>query len=428
MSGSSLSDRDQRVIWHPFTPQLPRVNTLPLVRGEGALLFDETGRSYIDAMASWWVNLHGHTHPYIVDRVTCQLQTLEHAVFSGFTHQPAVELAEKLIRRLPYLSKVFYSDDGSTAVEVALKMAIQYWRNKNQSRTRFIALENAYHGDTFGSMSAGARNAFNKAFEGLLFEVIHIPVPLIDQEEQSEQALREALQDDCIAGFIVEPLVQGAGGMVMYSAEVLERLFQLCRNAGIPIIADEVMTGFGRTGTWFATDQCATKPDIVCLSKGLTGGFLPLGATLCTEEIHAAFLTADRAKTFFHGHSYTANPTACAAALASMDLMEREETWQHIAMITTFHQRQIQCLYTHRALRDARSCGTIAAFELNTREVSHYLNTAGETVHNFFLKQGIILRPLGNIIYILPPYCITHEQLTQVYAALEDFLIKQTKR
>lgn len=421
MEKKSLAARDRAVVWHPFTPQLPVQDAVALVRGEGALLFDESGRSYVDATASWWVNLHGHAHPYMAAKISAQLHTLEHAIFSGFTHAPAVELAERLLARLPYMSKVFYSDDGSTAVEVALKMALQYWHNKGTPRTRIIAFENAYHGDTFGAMSAGARNVFSRAFGPLLFDVVHIPVPLPGCESKSLEALRSAL-DHHAAAFIAEPLVQGAGGMVMYEASALDALYSLCKAQGVPVIVDEVMTGFGRTGTWFASDQQHVKPDMICLSKGLTGGFLPLGATLCTEAVHAPFLTADRTRTFFHGHSYTANATACAAALASFDLMEQEHTQQQISRLAATQQAQVEKLNAHPAIAQARCKGTIAAFELRSTQETSYLNPISERVHPFFLERGVILRPLGNIIYILPPYCITEEQLKQVYTALDEFL------
>lgn len=422
MKSGSLSERDSKTVWHPFTPQLPAHEATALVRGSGALLFDESGRSYIDATASWWVNLHGHSHPYIAQKITEQLHTLEHAIFSGFTHAPAVELAERLLQKLPYLSKVFYSDDGSTAVEVALKMALQYWHNKGTPRSVIVAFENAYHGDTFGAMSAGARNVFSRAFGPLLFDVVHIPVPLPGSEAAAEQALENVLKTNTVAAFIAEPLIQGAGGMIMYEAEALSRLIVKCRAHQVPVIADEVMTGFGRTGTWFATDQCSAKPDMVCLSKGLTGGFLPLGATLCTAEIHAAFLTSDRTRTFFHGHSYTANATACAAAVASFDLLNAPAAQEQIAKLSKYQQQQTKKFAEHRAVAAARCLGTIAAFEIRSPESTSYLNPVSERVHPFFLERGIILRPLGNIVYVLPPYCITEEQLEQVYTSLSEFL------
>lgn len=417
-----LSERDQRYIWHPFTPQITAGHEIPIVRGEGALLFDENDRGYIDGIASWWVNLHGHCNAHIAARVGAQLQTLEHAIFSGFTHQPAVDLAEGLLKQLPFCEKVFYSDDGSTAVEVALKMALQYWSNKGQPRTKIIAFENAYHGDTFGGMSVAARNVFNKPFERLLFDVIHIPVPVKGKEQESRAALERALADDDIAAFIFEPLVQGAAGMIMYDAAPLDALLALCKKKNVPCIADEVMTGFGRTGTLFAAEQLQQKPDIVCLSKGLTGGFLPLGVTACAGFIHDAFRTSDRTKTFFHGHSYTANPTACAAAVASLEISTSPETAKHIERIATAHRNFAASIALHPALTDVRCCGVILALEIRTDEARHYLNAVADRVADFFLERNIILRPLGNVVYVLPPYVITDAQLETVYAALREFL------
>ncbi len=394
---------------------------IALVRGEGALLFDEAGNSYIDAIASWWVNLHGHAHPYIAEKISEQLRTLEHAIFSGFTHRPGVELAEKLLELQLHMGRVFYSDDGSTAVEVGLKMAFQYWHNSGKPRTKIIALENAYHGDTFGSMSVGARNVFSRAFEPLLFDVVHVPVPVTGKQNESLAAFKKAMGDD-VAAFIFEPLVQGAGGMVMYDAVFLDEMLRICRERNVLTIADEVMTGFGRTGKMFATGHCAEKPDIMCLSKGLTGGFLPLGATLCTEEVYEAYLTADKTKTFFHGHSYTANPTACAAALASLELFGRECVPERVEEINVFFRRQCERFEKHPAVKDARCLGAIFALEIKTPEATEYLNPLAERVQEFFLPRGIILRPLGNILYVLPPYCITEEQLEKIMNAVDEFL------
>jgi adenosylmethionine-8-amino-7-oxononanoate aminotransferase len=392
-----------------------------IVRGEGTLLFDEKGNSFIDAIASWWVNLHGHSHPYIAKKIAEQVQTLEHAIFSGFTHEPAVRLAERLLEFFPSMSKVFYSDDGSTSVEVALKMAFQYWHNAGKPKTKIIAFENAYHGDTFGSMSVGARNVFSQAFDKMLFEVIHIPVPVNGKENESIKAMKAALLQD-VAAFIFEPLVQGAGGMVMYEPRLLDELIQLAKEKEVITIADEVMTGFGRTGKMFATDYCDHKPDIICLSKGLTGGFLPLGATICSEKIHKAFLTSDKTKTFFHGHSYTANPIACSAALASLDLFEQEKTLERIAEISAYMKNACDRFEKHSAVKTVRSFGTIFAIEIKTPEATEYLNPLAEKVHSFFIERGIILRPLGNILYVLPPYCITKEELNKVTNAIEAFL------
>ncbi|HET6992679.1 MAG TPA: adenosylmethionine--8-amino-7-oxononanoate transaminase [Bacteroidia bacterium] len=421
---SSLSDRDLISIWHPFTPQLNREAPVAIVRGEGTLLFDEEGNSYIDAISSWWVNLHGHSNSYIAEKISLQMKTLEHAIFSGYTHQPAIKLAERLLGYFPDKKKVFYSDDGSTSVEVALKMAFQYWHNQGKSKTKIIAFENAYHGDTFGGMSVGARNVFNNAFEKMLFDVIHIPVPVKGEEEKSFRAMSDALKSNDVAAFIFEPLVQGAGGMVMYAPTALDELIAKCEMENVITIADEVMTGFGRTGKFFATDYCTRKPDIICLSKGLTGGFLPLGVTICTEKIHKAFLTSDKTKTFFHGHSYTANPIACTAALASLDLLEKKECQDQIGKISVVMKNACDKFSESNKIKDARSLGTILALEIKTAEATEYLNPLAELVHQFFPKRGIILRPLGNILYVLPPYCITEEELNKVLNTIEEFLLQ----
>jgi adenosylmethionine-8-amino-7-oxononanoate aminotransferase len=396
---------------------------IPIVRGEGAYLFDEKGNRYIDGMASWWVNVHGHAHPYLAKKISEQLFTLEHAIFSGFTHEPAVQLAERLLKRLPdNQSKIFYSDNGSTAVEVALKMAFQYWSNKNSVKTKIIAFENAYHGDTFGGMSVGARNAFNLPFSKLLFDVIHIPVPVKGSETETMDALKKAIAEQEIAAFLFEPLVQGAGGMVMYSEKVLDELIKHCRENNVITIADEVMTGFGRTGKFFASDYLVHKSDIVCLSKGLTGGVMPLGVTSCAEFIYEAFISDDKMKTFFHGHSYTANTTACSAALASLDLFDLPDAFENVNRIEKKHDAFLQKIKSHKALIDARQLGTIIAFEVRTEEHTNYLNSLSERISAFFISKGIILRPLGNIVYVLPPYCIKDEDLDYIYESIEVFL------
>lgn len=419
----TIQERDKNVVWHPFTQIKVAPLPIAIVKGEGAYFYDDKGNRYIDGIASWWVNVHGHAHPYLAQKVSEQLQTLEHAIFSGFTHEPAVRLAERLLQRLPQnQSKIFYSDNGSTAVEVALKMAFQYWSNQGIAKTKIIALENAYHGDTFGGMSVGARNAFNLPFSKLLFDVIHIPVPVKGKEEETINALKQALKQDDVAAFIFEPLIQGAGGMVMYSAEVLDNMIELCRTKNVITIADEVMTGFGRTGKFFANDYLKNKADIICLSKGLTGGVMPLGVTSCAKFIYDAFLSDDKMKTFFHGHSYTANPTACSAALASMDLFDKPETFENIDRIEKKHTAFLQKIKSHKALMDVRQLGTIIAFEIKTTEHANYLNSLAEQISDFFIGKGIILRPLGNIVYILPPYCIKNEDLDYIYESVEEFL------
>jgi adenosylmethionine-8-amino-7-oxononanoate aminotransferase len=419
----TIQERDKNVVWHPFTQLKMAPLPIAIVRGEGAYFYDEQGKRYIDGIASWWVNVHGHCHPYLAKKISEQLLSLEHAIFSGFTHEPAVQLAERLLKRLPTnQSKIFYSDNGSTAVEVALKMAFQYWSNQNISKTKVIAFENAYHGDTFGGMSVGARNAFNMPFSKLLFHVIHIPVPTKGKEEETRKALQSALKQNDIAAFIFEPLVQGAGGMVMYSEKILDELINLCKHNNVITIADEVMTGFGRTGKFFASDYLEHKPDIICLSKGLTGGVMPLGVTSCAQFIYNAFLSDDKMKTFFHGHSYTGNPTACSAALASMDLFDKPEAFENIIRIEQQHNLFLEKIKSHTALIEVRQLGTIIAFEVKTKEHTHYLNSLAEYISEFFINRGIILRPLGNVVYILPPYCISNEDLQIIYGAIEEFL------
>ena len=419
----NLQERDKEVVWHPFTQIKNAPFPISLVRGEGSYFYDDQGKRYIDAIASWWVNIHGHCHPYITNQITEQLKTLEHALFSGFTHEPAVQLAERLLKRLPpNQSKIFYSDDGSTAVEVGLKMAFQFWSNRSKAKTKIIAFENGYHGDTFGGMSVGARNAFNMPFSNLLFNVIHIPVPVKGKEQESLDSMSIALEKNDIAAFIFEPLIQGAGGMVMYSERLLDELIKQCNAKNVITIADEVMTGFGRTGKFFASDHLEIKPDIICMSKGITGGVMPFGATSCAQFIYDAYISDDKMKTFFHGHSYTANPTACSSALASMDLFDLPNTFENINRITQLHNSFLQKIKSHKSLIDVRQLGTIIAFEIKTNEHTHYLNSLAEYASEFFIERGIILRPLGNIIYVLPPYCINNEDLEFIYMSIEEYL------
>lgn len=421
---SSITSKDHQYVWHPFTHLKYAEAPVQIVKGAGAFFYDVDGNKLLDAISSWWVNLHGHSHPYISKKVSEQLHKLEHAIFSSFTHEPAVILAERLIGHLPEnQSKIFYSDNGSTAVEVGLKMVLQYWHNQGISKKKFIAFENAYHGDTFGGMSVGARNVFNNAFENLLFDVIHIPLPDAENIEQLKDTLQNwfANHND-IAGFIFEPLVQGAAGMQMYEAQYLDELIAVCQEHKVICIADEVMTGFGRTGEFFASNYLIHKPDIICLSKGLTGGYMPLGVTSCVQFIYDACVSEDKTKTFFHGHSYTANPTACSAGLASLDLMEKDETWAQIRLISKLNAEFVLKHKACKTLKDIRSKGTILALEINTKEHTHYLNYASESIASYFLKNGVIVRPLGNILYLIPPYCVTEIELKQVYLVIDRFL------
>lgn len=417
----NLTERDLKVIWHPYTQMQTAAPPIGIVRGEGACLYDENDKCYIDAISSWWVNIHGHAHPYIAAKVAEQLQKLEHVIFAGFTHEPAVELAERLLAILPSnQAKVFYSDNGSTAVEVALKMCLQYWYNKGQQRTKILAFKNAYHGDTFGAMAVSGRSAFTNAFEKLLFDVEFIDLPTAENISELRSKI-SALSSE-LACFIVEPLIQGSAGMIMYEAAYLDELLQHCRQENIFTIADEVFTGFGRTGKNFASDHLTHQPDIMCFSKGLTGGTMALGITTCTQYIYDAFLSDDRLKTLFHGHSFTANPIACAAALASMDLFMRPETAKNIQRIVESHQGFAKQLQGHPKVRAVRQTGTIIAIEWETGNNTSYFSILRDTLYQYFLEAGIILRPLGNIVYILPPYCITNEQLGYIYSTIQQAL------
>lgn len=419
----SISERDLKSVWHPYTQMKDAELPINITKGNGALVFDDSGKSYIDAISSWWVNTHGHAHPYIAQKVYEQFLNIEHVIFAGFTHQPAVELAERLLKILPgNLSKVFYSDNGSTAVEVALKMALQYHDNLNTGKNKIIAFEDAYHGDTFGAMSASARNVFTHAFQSKLFDVYFIPTPLDGKEKLSLLALENILQSNQAAAFIFEPLVLGASGMLMYDEKVLDLMIQMCNQYQCISIADEVFTGFGRTGKMFATEYCNHKADIICLSKGLTGGAMPLGVTACKQFIYDAFLSDDKRKTFFHGHSFTANPLACSAANASLDLFEIENTLEKINIIKELNTAFLQNISTHPKVKEVRVKGTILAIEINTGEKSDYLNEIKHFLFPYFLNNGIIVRPLGNIVYIVPPYCISKEELNHIYKTITNCL------
>lgn len=421
---SSLTQRDQKVIWHPYTQEKTAAPPLPIVRGEGPYLIGEKEERYLDAVSSWWVNLHGHSHPYIAEKVYDQLLTLEHVIFAGFTHPPAVELAERLLPHLPdQQARVFYSDNGSTAVEIGIKMARQYFYNQGKKRSKLVAFDEAFHGETFGAMSASGDHDFNRAFHDDLFEVWRIPAPVDEQRTQAAlQGLEQHLQTGEVYAFLFEPLILGAGGMLMYPPEVLDQLIALCHRYDVLCIADEVMTGFGRTGTTFASNQLCEQPDIMAMSKGLTGGTLPLAITTCSENIFAAFWSDDKLKAFFHGHSYTANPVGCAAALASLDLLESESTQAAIHRIAAQHAAFLGKISKHPTLRRVQQTGTIIALEFATPEGTSYFNNLRDKLYYFFLERGILLRPLGNVIYILPPYCMTKTQLEEVYLAIEDSL------
>jgi adenosylmethionine-8-amino-7-oxononanoate aminotransferase len=412
--GLSLLERDKKVIWHPYTPQKYAPDPIPIVKGEGAWLYDDGGNRYIDAVSSWWVTIHGHAHPYIAEKIYHQALQLEQVIFAGFTHEPAVQLAEKLLAILPGdFSKIFYSDNGSTATEVAIKMAIQYWWNKGvKKRNRILALTHSYHGDTFGAMSISERGLFTLAFQDRLFEVIFAETPV----KGKAISISNDLLDEC-ACVIYEPLLQGAGGMKMYSAQALEEFIATCRAHGVICIADEVMTGFGRTGKMFASSYCESKPDIICLSKGITGGTMALGVTACTAHIHEAFVVDDKTKTFFHGHSFTANPISCTAALASLEIFDKENTLESVSRINRGHLQFSERIRVIEHVENVRVCGTVIAFELKDA-VEGYNSNVRERITSKALLEGVYLRPLGNTVYVMPPYCISDAELEKVYQVL----------
>ncbi|MCS7029686.1 MAG: adenosylmethionine--8-amino-7-oxononanoate transaminase, partial [Bacteroidia bacterium] len=397
----NLSQRDEKVIWHPYTSAYSPT-PIPIVKAEGAYLYTDSGKRIIDFNSSWWVTAHGHCHPYIAQAISQQAHTLEQVIFAGFTHQPAVELAERLLGYFPTLSKVFFSDNGSTAVEVALKMCFQAWYNQGKERKKVIAFEGSYHGDTFGSMAVSERDIFTAAFHTLLFDVDYLPYPTQDNYEQVFEKLEQLCQTNEYASCIVEPLVQGVAGMRITRPEYIAEIWKICKKHNVFTIADEIMTGFGRTGTLFACQQIDVQPDVVCLSKCLTGGFLPLGLTLCTDSVFEHFVTQDRTKTFFHGHSFTGNPIACAAANANLDLFEQEDTqiklrqlYQNMALLK---EELEKCAF----LYNIRHIGGILAFELGSPQ-RHYLNAISTKIRSFYLERNMLVRPLGNTIYIIPP-------------------------
>lgn len=404
-----LVDLDRKYVWHPFT-QMKHEAAIPIIKGKGATLYAENGDAYLDAISSWWVNLHGHAHPYIIKKITEQARLLEHVLFAGFTHPSAIRLAQRLLPLLPGMTKVFYTDNGSTAVEAAIKLAIQYWHNKNIPRFKVICFKGSYHGDTLGAMSAAGKNSFNQPFWNYLFDVEAIDAPDTGNSYAQLDRLLSKIQPAC---FIFEPLVLGSGGMRMYDVKTLDALLLLCQQHQVLTIADEVMTGFGRTGPLFACGLLSNQPDLICLSKGLTGGFLPLGATACQEHIYQAFYADEKSKAFLHGHSYTANPLACASALASLDLLLKDDCSLKRKWIAKSHQGFCNQWRKHPRLRRCESLGTILALEYNS--AASYFNPIREELYAYFIKNGLLLRPLGNVVYVMPPYCLTEEELNKIY-------------
>ena len=419
----SLTEKDSQFLWHPYTQHKTASAPIAITKGKGALLWDENGKEYIDAIASWWVNPFGHSNTYIADAIYKQLTTLEHVLFGGFTHEPAVVLAEKLMAILPKnQQKLFFSDNGSTAVEIAIKVALQYFFNKGEKKTTVIAFENAFHGDTFAAMAASGISLFTDAFQGMFIDVVRIPVPIVGEEKASCDALAKAIKDHNCAGFIFEPLVQGAAGMVMYAPSALDTLIRMCKDNNVLTIADEVMTGFGKTGRTFASDYLEEQPDMMCLSKALTGGTIPMAITTFTQEIFEAFYDEDINKALFHGHTFTANPTGCAAALASLELLQTTEMQANILRVNTNHLAFEKRVQSHPKVVTTRVLGVIFALEIKTESAASYYGNLRNKLYNFFIENGVILRPVGNIVYILPPYIITDEQLEKVYQVVESAL------
>jgi len=397
----------------------------PLVieRAEGVNLYTPEGKKIIDCISSWWVNIHGHSNPIIAEAIAKQASQLEHVIFAGFTHEPAITLAERLLEILPEnQSKIFYSDNGSTAVEVGIKMAFQYFYNRGIEKSRIVAIDGAYHGDTFGAMSVGERGPFTAPFDPYLFNVDFVDFPTAEKEAAVWQHFQELIFTGEVAAFIFEPIVQGASGMRFYSIDLLNKMIALAQAHDVICIADEVMTGFGRLGTLFAADLLDHKPDIFCLSKGLTGGAMAMGVTSCTDEIQSAYRSNDLMKTFFHGHSFTANPITCAAANASLDILLTKECENNRARLQRFYVEMLKELSIHAMVRNPRTIGGILAFELNTERDTSYFNEARHHLYPYFIEKGLLIRPLGNVIYLIPPYTISDEDLGYISKTIFQFL------
>ncbi|MBS1817421.1 MAG: adenosylmethionine--8-amino-7-oxononanoate transaminase [Acidobacteria bacterium] len=458
MNGKTLAHRDAAVLWHPYTQMLTRPAPLPIVRGEGVYLHTEDGRRLLDGTSSWWVNIHGHSHPVLNEALASQARQLEHVIFANCTHEPGVELAEGLVQVLPPgLTRIFYSDNGSTAVEVAMKMASQYWSNQGQSRRTFITLHHAYHGDTVGAMSASEASVFTQPFAPMLFDVVRAHAPYCYRCPMGLNETRCRLDclgaDTCpvaltpepwagtlgaqlerhgadVAAVLVEPMLQGAGGMIVWPPEFLAGVRRLCDQYGVLMIADEVLTGFGRTGRLFACEHASVSPDILCMSKAVTGGYMPLGVTAATERIYEAFLSEDRTRTFFHGHSFTGNPLACALGVASLRLIEETNAIAKVRAVEGWLRRGLEPLASHRFVGDVRIIGGVGIVELvsdkATKAAGGYLDDVGPTLTRAFLNRGVLLRPLGNVVYAMPPYVITEAEtdwLTQQIREVIDEVI-----
>lgn len=396
---------------------------LAIVKAKGVMLYDENGREYIDGISSWYTAMYGHCNKKITAKVAAQMQQLDQVVFSGFTHKPAIELSEALIGILPSnQQKLFFSDNGSTATEIGIKMALQYHHNLGNDRKVMLAFEEGFHGDTFGAMSVSGLSVYNGAFEEHFIEVVRLPVPVGENNSEVCDKLKQLIKGHKIAGFIYEPLVQGAAAMKMHDAEGLNEVLKICKANDIVTIADEVMTGFGKTGRNFASEYLETLPDIICMSKALTAGLLPMAITSCTQQVFDAFYSEEISKGLFHGHTYTANPLACTAALAGIELLTSEAIQNDILGVIKSHKDFSKRLKDHPKVKNLRQLGVILAFELDV-EMERYGNLRNQLFAHF-MEKGVFLRPLGNTIYILAPYIIENKDLETVYESIESALEK----
>ena len=417
----TLLEKDQKYIWHPYTQHKTAALPVVIKSGNGALLYDIEGKEYIDAIASWWVNPFGHSNKFIADAIYKQLTTLEHVLFGGFTHEPAIQVSEQLLAMMPSnQQKVFFSDNGSTAVEVAIKVAFQYFFNQNLKKTTLIAFEDAFHGDTFAAMAASGISFYTQAFAEMFLDVVRIPVPVKGKEQESYDSLQKVIDSYEVSAFIFEPLVLGAAGMVMYDPETLDKLLDICKKNNVLTIADEVMTGFGKTGKTFACDYLQNQPDMMCVSKALTGGTIPMAITTFTQEVFDAFYSDDINKALFHGHTFTANPTGCAAALASFELLQTEDIQNNIQHINKRHLEFQEKIKGHSKVLTTRVLGVIFALEIQSDQNEQYYGSMRNKLYNFFIESGVVLRPVGNIVYILPPYIINDNQLDKIYKTIEE--------
>ena len=417
----TLQERDKKYLWHPLTQHKLHPNHLAITKAKGALLFDDNQKEYIDGIASWYTCMYGHCNEYITSKVYAQMQQLDHVVFAGFTHEPAIKLSEELMKILPAnQEKLFFSDNGSTSVDIAIKMALQYHFNNGEKRGKIIALEDGFHGDTFGAMSVSGLSVYNGPFDDHFLKVVRIPTPNGTNNDEVLKQLNELIETHNIAGFVYEPLVQGAAGMKMYDAQGLNEILKICKTNKIITVADEVMTGFGKTGTYFASLNIKELPDVICLSKALTAGLVPMGITTCSQDIYDAFLDDNVGKGLFHAHTYSANPIACATALAGLELLQSQEIKEQQAYIIKAHGEFLNKISAHLKVLNPRQSGVILAFEMDV-EMERYGDLRNK-LFQFFMDKGVYLRPLGNTIYILPPFVITEAQLQAVYSAILEAL------